>query len=105
MPSSAPADSALSSRHNLPVEVTGLIGRERDIADIKQLAARTRLLTLTGAGGIGKTRLALRVAAELRPDFPDGAWLVQLAPVTDSGLVPRVVAVAMGFATWGSSRS
>ena len=96
MPSSAPADSALSSRHNLPAEMTGLIGRERDIADIKQLAARTRLLTLSGVGGIGKTRLALRVAAELLPDFPDGAWLVQLAPVADSGLVPRVVAAAVG---------
>ena len=96
MPSSAPADSALSSRHNLPAEMTGLIGRERDIADIKQLAARTRLLTPSGVGGIGKTRLALRVAAELLPDFPDGAWLVQLAPVADSGLVPRVVAAAVG---------
>jgi predicted ATPase/DNA-binding CsgD family transcriptional regulator len=96
MPSSAPADSAVSARHNIPAEVTGLIGRERDIADIKQLAARTRLLTLTGAGGIGKTRLAVRVAAELLPGFPDGAWLVQLAPVTDSGLVPRVVAAAVG---------
>ena len=95
MPSSAPG-SARSLRHNLPAEVTGLIGRERDIADIKQLAARARLLTLTGAGGIGKTRLALRVAAELLPDFPDGAWLVQLAPVADSGLVPRVVAAAVG---------
>jgi hypothetical protein len=50
MSSSGPADWALSSRHNIPVEVTGLIGRERDIADIKQLVARTRLLTLTGVG-------------------------------------------------------
>ena len=96
MPSSALADSALSSRHNLAAEVTGLIGRERDIADIKQLAGRARLLTLTGVGGIGKTRLALRVAAELLPGFADGAWLVELAPVADSGLVPRVVAAAVG---------
>jgi predicted ATPase/DNA-binding CsgD family transcriptional regulator len=96
MPFSAPAGSAVSARHNLPAEVTRLIGREQDIADIKQLAARTRLLTLSGAGGIGKTRLALRVAAELLPDFPDGGWLVQLAPVTDSGLVTRAVAATIG---------
>jgi len=86
MPSSAPADSAVSSRYNLPAEVTGLIGRERDIADIKQLAGRMRLPTLTGVGGTGKTRLALRVAAGLLPGFPDGAWLVQLAPWAGSGL-------------------
>lgn len=83
-------------RHNLPTELASFVGRQREIAEVKAFLQRTRLLTLTGAGGCGKTRLALRVAADCLPSFADGVWLVQLAPVTDSALVPRAVASAVG---------
>src|SRR5579884_3910424 len=76
-----------SSRHNLPVEVASFIGREREMEEIGRLLAQTRLLTLTGAGGSGKTRLALQVAGKTAAAFMDGAGLVQLAPVADSGMV------------------
>jgi non-specific serine/threonine protein kinase len=84
------------AKHNLPTEVASFIGRERDITAITRLLARTRLLTLTGAGGCGKTRLAVRVAAGMVQGFPDGVWLVQLAPLADSSLVPRAVAAVLG---------
>src|SRR5579884_465818 len=80
----------------LPAEAASFIGRDREVAEIRSLFTRTRILTLTGPGGSGKTRLALRVAADLRAGFPDGACLVQLAPLTDSTLVPRAVATALG---------
>jgi predicted ATPase/DNA-binding CsgD family transcriptional regulator len=81
--------------HNLPLEVTSFVGREREIAAIRRLLPATRLLTLTGAGGCGKTRLALRVAVELAGAYPDGLWLVELAPLTDPALVPRTVAAVV----------
>ena len=65
--------------HNLPVPMTSFIGREREIAQVKEFLSRTRLLTLTGAGGVGKTRLALRVTEEALEDFRDGVWVVDLA--------------------------
>jgi len=95
MTSSAPAARALPARHNLPAEVASFVGRGREIVEISRLLSQTRLLTLTGTGGCGKTRLALRVAATLVERFPDGVWLVPLAPVTDSALVPRAVAEAV----------
>lgn len=84
-------------RHNLPLEVTSFVGRERELAQAWHLLPATRLLTLTGAGGCGKTRLALRVAAELVGAYPDGVWLVELAALTDSALVPRAVASVLGI--------
>ena len=81
---------------NLPLALTSFIGRERDLAAIRDLLAATRLLTLTGAGGIGKTRLALQVAGGAAPAFPDGAWLVELGALTDPALVPQAVATALG---------
>src|SRR5579884_1880747 len=81
--------------HNLPLEVTSFVGREREIAAIRRLLPATRLLTLTGAGGCGKTRLALWVAVELAGAYPDGLWLVELAPLTDPALVPRTVAAVV----------
>ncbi|MGO9296923.1 MAG: LuxR C-terminal-related transcriptional regulator [Streptosporangiaceae bacterium] len=79
---------------NLPAELNSFIGRERDLAELARLVDDVRVLTLCGPGGIGKTRLALRLAAQLAPRFPDGAWLAELADTTDPGqLAPRVAAV------------
>jgi non-specific serine/threonine protein kinase len=83
--------------HNLPAQLTFFVGREKELAEIvTRLRAATRLLTLTGTGGCGKTRLALQVAAELTGDFADGVWLVELAPLTNPELVPDTVAAALG---------
>ena len=81
---------------NLPETVSELIGRDSEQRAIQSLAADHRLVTLTGAGGIGKTRLALAVARRLLPEFADGVWLIALAPVSDPGLVPASVAATMG---------
>jgi predicted ATPase len=83
---------ATEIRHNLPVQLTTFIGRDREIEDIQQLLSTTRLLTLTGAGGCGKTRLALEVAAQLRTEYRDGVWLVDLAPLSDANLVTQTAA-------------
>ena len=72
---------------NLPIQLTSFIGRTRELGEVKELLATTRLLTLTGAGGTGKTRLALEAAADWRERFPQGAWLVELAALTDPQLV------------------
>ena len=79
-------------KHNFPHQLTSFIGREKEIAKIKQLLASTRLLTLTGAGGCGKTRLALQVAGEMLDSYPHGGWLVEFAPLGDATLVPQTVA-------------
>ena len=79
-------------RHNLPVQLTSFIGRQREIAEIRRLFSSTRLLTLTGAGGCGKTRLALQVAADLLEQFRDGVWVVDLAPLSEPDLVPQSAA-------------
>ena len=79
-------------KHNFPHQLTSFIGREKEIAKIKQLLASTRLLTLTGSGGCGKTRLALQVAGEMLDSYPHGGWLVEFAPLGDATLVPQTVA-------------
>jgi non-specific serine/threonine protein kinase len=81
---------------NLPLQLTGFVGREREIAATREMVARSRLVTLTGTGGVGKTRLALRVAADLVGEFPDGVWLADLAPLTDEAMVPATVLAACG---------
>jgi predicted ATPase/class 3 adenylate cyclase len=83
--------------NNLPQQVTSFIGREQALVDLKRLLPTARLLTLTGSGGCGKTRLSLQVAADLLEQFPDGAWLVELAPLSDSDLVPPTVASVLGL--------
>ncbi|MDL4774617.1 ATP-binding protein [Actinomadura xylanilytica] len=80
---------------NLPAEVTKFIGRRRELAEAKQVLARTRLLTLTGVGGVGKTRLAVRLATDLRRSFADGVWLVELSALHEPELLPRTVADAL----------
>ena len=82
---------------NLPAELTSFVGRRRELAEIKRLLTRSRLVTLTGTGGAGKTRLALRAAAGLRRAFRDGVWLVQLELLRDPALVAQVVARKLGL--------
>ncbi len=82
--------------HNLPVELTSFIGRERELKEISGLLGEARLLTLTGTGGSGKTRLALRLARRVLADFPDGVWLVELAALADRSLVGKSLAMALG---------
>jgi len=81
--------------NNLPAQVTSFVGRAREMAEVKRLLGTTRLLTLTGPGGTGKTRLSLQVAAEVLEGFPHGVWLVELATVTDPEWVPEAVAAAL----------
>lgn len=89
-----PLKSLESIPNNLPAQVTSFIGRERELAAAAEGLAQARLLTLTGPGGAGKTRLALQVASGRLADYPDGAWLVELAPVSDPRLVlPGVAGV------------
>jgi predicted ATPase/DNA-binding winged helix-turn-helix (wHTH) protein len=82
---------------NLPQPVSELIGRDDDVEQLLKLPASHRLVTLTGAGGIGKTRLALALARQCLPQFADGVWLVDFSPVIDPGLVPATVAAALGL--------
>jgi predicted ATPase len=83
--------------HNLPAPLTSFVGREAELAALAGLRDRTRLLTLVGPGGVGKTRLALCLSANLLSAFPDGIWLVELAPLTDAALVPQAVIAALGL--------
>jgi predicted ATPase/class 3 adenylate cyclase len=85
-----------ASPNNLPQQVTSFIGREHELTDVKNQLRNTRLLTLLGTGGLGKTRLSLQVAASVLDGYPDGAWLVDLAPMTDESLVPQAVASVLG---------
>ena len=87
--------SSVLPRHNLPAQLTGLVGRERDVTEVHHLLQNNRFVTLTGAGGIGKTRLAVQVAREHFADFADGAWFVDLAQIRDDGLVAQAVAVVL----------
>jgi non-specific serine/threonine protein kinase len=82
---------------NLPAELTSLVGRRAELGEVRRLVVGSRLVTLTGIGGVGKTRLALRAAAELRRAFRDGVWLVQLDQVRDPALVAQAVAGALGL--------
>jgi predicted ATPase/DNA-binding CsgD family transcriptional regulator len=80
----------------LPVEPTSFVGRRHELHEVKRLLTTTRLLTLTGSGGVGKTRLAVSAAAEVARGFPDGVWFAPLAPVHDPLLVPQAIFVALG---------
>jgi predicted ATPase/class 3 adenylate cyclase len=82
--------------NNLPQQLTSFIGRESELSEIRKLLRESRLLTLVGLGGIGKTRLSLHAAAHAMADYPDGVWFVELAPLTDGRLVPQAVASVLG---------
>lgn len=90
--------------NNLPTQLTSFVGREADVADAKRLLGGTRLLTLTGPGGIGKTRLSLQLAADLVQSFPDGVYFVALSAVNDPDLIPSAIAQSIGLAVSGNSR-
>jgi predicted ATPase/class 3 adenylate cyclase len=102
--------------HNLPIQLTSFVGREKEMTEVKRIftaqqgaaqqsaalqsadsSVTARLVTLTGPGGTGKTRLSLHVAADLLENFPDGVWLVELAPLTDSALIPQTIATVLGL--------
>ncbi len=96
-PNAFPPLKTLDARpHNLPVQLTSFIGREPELGEITMLLGQHRLVTLTGPGGTGKTRLALQVGAALLDGFPDGVFFVDLAPLADPALVPSAVAQALG---------
>src|SRR3954470_3625416 len=91
------------ARGNLPRSATTLIGRAGALPEIAALVRTHQLVTLSGVGGVGKTRMALAVAAELVDEFPDGVWLVELAPVTDADAVPDAIANALGVTPQGDA--
>jgi class 3 adenylate cyclase len=84
--------------NNLPAQLSTFVGRDRELADVRALVESSRLVTLTGAGGCGKTRLSLQVAAELLDGTGDGVWLVELAAVSDPDAVPSAICGALGIA-------
>ena len=88
---------------NLPQQLSSLVGREDVVAEVAELAAASRLVTLSGVGGVGKTRLALEVGAEVAGEFPDGVWMVELASVGDPASVPAAIATVLGVTPQGDS--
>ncbi|MEJ0019274.1 MAG: winged helix-turn-helix domain-containing protein [Acetobacteraceae bacterium] len=99
------ADGATATPTNLPQPVSELIGRDAEAEAVAGLVRDGRLVTLTGVGGVGKTRLALAVGWRLLPQFPDGVWLAELSPLADPSLVPATVAAAVGLELGGGESS
>jgi non-specific serine/threonine protein kinase len=91
------ADLIGRPRHNLPTELNTFVGRAQEILEIQNLLVSTRLLTLVGTGGVGKTRLAQRVASQVLERYPDGAWLIELAAVVESNMLPYAAALSLGL--------
>jgi len=83
------------ARHNLPAELNSFVGREHELVELEHLLGKTRLLTLVGTGGVGKTRLAQRLASNVLDRYPDGAWWIELAAVVDADLLPYAVAMSL----------
>jgi class 3 adenylate cyclase len=83
--------------NNLPEQLTSFVGREEPLGELQELLSRNRLLTITGSGGAGKSRLMLQFAADTLPDFPNGVWLTELAPLSDSALVPSAIATSLSL--------
>jgi predicted ATPase/class 3 adenylate cyclase len=97
LPSEFPPLKSLDARpNNLPRQLTSFIGRETEIDEVKRLLTAAHLVTITGAGGVGKTRLAIQIASNLLDQYVDGVWLIELAPLSDPALAPKLVATALG---------
>ena len=92
-----PLQTLEGRRNNLPIQLTSFIGRDRELSEVKRALTSSRLVTLTGFGGAGKSRLALAAASELLEAFPDGAWVIQLAPVSKSDQIASAVATGLGI--------
>jgi predicted ATPase/class 3 adenylate cyclase/DNA-binding CsgD family transcriptional regulator len=88
---------------NLPQQLSSLVGRENEVAEVAELVRARRLVTLSGVGGVGKTRLALEVGAEVAGEFPDGVWMVELASVGDPASVPAAIATVLGITPQGDA--
>ncbi|MBV8952329.1 MAG: adenylate/guanylate cyclase domain-containing protein, partial [Actinobacteria bacterium] len=88
---------------NLPQQLSSLVGREHVVAEVAELVRSNRLVTLNGVGGVGKTRLAIEVGAELAGEFPDGVWMVELASVGDTASVPAAIATALAITPQGDA--
>ena len=86
-----PLQSLGAAPNNLPAQLTSFIGRDAEVAEVKRLVSTSRLVTLTGSGGSGKTRLSVQVASDLGADYPNGVWFIELAPVTDPELVSHTI--------------
>lgn len=91
-----PLRSLEATPNNLTQQLNSFVGRERELSEVRGLLAKTRLLTLLGMGGIGKSRLSVQLGAELLDEYPDGVWLVELAPLADALLVPQALASVLG---------
>jgi predicted ATPase/DNA-binding CsgD family transcriptional regulator len=91
------SEPASQPRHNLPAELNSFVGREQELIEVERLLGTSRLLTLVGTGGVGKTRLAQRVAAHTLDRYPDGAWLIELAAVVESALLPYAAAMSLSL--------
>ncbi len=97
LPADFPPIRSLDARpNNLPLELTSFVGRERELEEVKGLLSTARLVTLTGPGGTGKTRLALQVAADVADEYPDGTWFVPLGTIADASLVVPAIARSVG---------
>ncbi|HEU5297150.1 MAG TPA: winged helix-turn-helix domain-containing protein [Burkholderiaceae bacterium] len=92
-----------STRTNLPPALTAFIGRQQALAEVREKVQRSRMVTLVGAGGTGKTRLSVEAARQLGSAFPDGVWLVELAPLADATFVPRAIAAALSARAEGDA--
>src|SRR3984893_16562101 len=99
-----PLKTLEATPNNLPTQLTSFIGRDDQVREAKQLLARSRLLTLTGPGGTGKTRLSLEIAANVLDQFPDGVYFVPLSAIHDAELVPSAIAQALSISSTGSRR-
>jgi len=99
-----PLKTLEATPNNLPTQLTSFIGRDDQVREATQLLARSRLLTLTGPGGTGKTRLSLQIAATVLDQFPDGVYFVPLSAIHDPELVPSAIAQALSISTTGSRR-
>jgi predicted ATPase/class 3 adenylate cyclase len=99
----APLRSLNRARHNLPSQFTPLVGRDNELAQVRELLERNRLITLVGPGGIGKTRLAAQIGADMLDRFPDGVWFVEFAALSDPTILPNAIAKVFGIQSEGNA--